>query len=128
MDTPTLEYSQVRRPLMTIRQWLVIAYVCGLLPLSVAVVTTLFYLVTYFRNLAPIGLFIAVTGTLIVGFGGIAWLIWIFKTREFYSRRWWLRTVGALLLLLANGPIFFRCVSWRLVTGGSQLSTSHLRR
>lgn len=107
---PTLEYSQLRRPLMTVRQWLIIAVVCGALPLTVGLTTTLVYLVTYIRNLELFGVFVAATGLLIVTFGGVAWLIWVLKTREFSSRRWWLKTAGALLLLLANFPACLACI------------------
>lgn len=110
MTTPTIEYAHTWRPLMTVRQWLIIGVICGALPLTVGMTTALLFLITYNRNLEPVGVFVAATGLLIVAFGGMAWLIWVLRTRDFRSGRWWLTTAGAALLLLANFPACVACV------------------
>jgi hypothetical protein len=99
-----LEYARPKPPRIADRHWLMTAYGCGALPLIVGIATAGLYLLTYAKRLESIGLLTVIGGVVLVGVGGIAWLIWLINTHYFGSRRWWLQTVGALMLLLANFP------------------------
>jgi hypothetical protein len=112
-----LEYSRPKPPRIAERHWLRAAYACGALPLVVGIATAGLYLLTYAKRLESVGLITVLGGVVLVGAGGIAWLIWVISTRRFGSRRWWLQTLGALAILLANFPGCAICMNavmfWR---------------
>lgn len=117
VEPQTLDYSRQKPPRIADRHWLMAAYVCGGLPLAVGVATAGLYLLTYQDWLEGVGVLTVLGGLVLLVAGVVAWFVWIVRTRHVGSRRWWLVTLGAPALMLANFPGCVICMNavmfWR---------------
>ena len=124
MSSQTLDYGRPTTRQARRSRALVVAYVCGALPLITGVSIAGLFLLTYASILPMLGLITIGVGYLLVFVGAIAVLAHIFGTYyQYRSGRWWALLIGAIVLLWVNFPACVACQkvvrNWRFTVVNS---------